>query len=196
MPKEETERSIKLSDLYVKAQDDLKFNGDKAWESIKLCITLSSTLITVTLGLLGAINYLSINFFIKALLIGGLIIFPIMMKRIVNVSAKNFERECRRMYENMTILMKIEDELPERKDLSDSRNFKEETTYIPPEWKENNLFPTTDAYVKATMQRKDRFYSNMRPIFSILRVFSNVLLSITCVIVIIVITQGLCSLGI
>ena len=195
MSEEETEKSIELADLYAKAQDDLKFNGDKGWETIKLCITLSSTLITVILGLLGAINYLPINFFVKALLIVALIPLPIMMKIIVDVSKKNFHRECRRMYENMTILMKIEDELPERKDLSDNRNFKEETKYLPNEW-ENKPFPNTKAFVTAMMQGKDKFYSNMRPIFSILRVFSYLLLSITCIITIIVIALALCSLGV
>lgn len=190
MPKEETMNSIKLADLYAKAQDDLKFNGDKGWETIKLCITLSSTLITVIMGLLGAINYLPINLFVKALLIVALIPLPILMKIIVNISAKNFERECRRMYENMTILMKIEVELPERKDLSANRNFNEETRYIPGEW-EDGRFPNAKAFVTAMMQRKDKFYSNMSPIFSILRVSSYMLLSITCAIALIVISLAL-----
>jgi hypothetical protein len=201
MDKEETKKSIELGDLYAKAQDDLKFNGDKAWETIKLCITLSSMLITVILGLLGAINYFSINFFVKVLLIVALIPFPIMMKMIVDFLSKNFERECSRMYENMTILMKIEDELPERKDLSDSRNFMKETKYIPLKWEKDyispegkkNLFPNTEEFVKAMKQEKGKFYSNMRPIFSILRVFSYLLLSITCLIAIIVIAPALCS---
>ena len=194
MTKEETEKSIELSDLYTKAQDDLKYNGDKAWETIKLCITLSSMLITVILGLLEVINYFSINFSVKVILILALIIFPIMMIKIVDVSSKNFYRECSRMYENVTILMKIEDELPQRRDLSDNRNFKEEKDYIPKRWKEIR-FPKTDAFVDFMMddKKKDKFYSNMKPIFSILKIFSYVLLSIICIIAIIVIAKGLCS---
>ena len=43
------------------------------------------------------------------------------------------------MYENMPILMKIEDELPKRIDLSDNRNFKDEKEYIPDLWKNIDL---------------------------------------------------------
>ncbi len=201
MAKEETEKSIELSDLYAKAQDDLKYNGDKAWESIKLCITLFSTLITVTLGLLGAINYLPVGFFVKASLIVTLIIFPIMLIIIVDFLSKNFHRECRRMYENATILMKIEDELPQRKDLSDSRNFMNETKYIPYRWEKDyispeegkNLFSDTEDFVNKMMQKKDALYSNMKPIFSFFRVFSYVLLAIIFAIAVIIIAQGLWS---
>ena len=94
------------------------------------------------------------------------------------------------MYENMTILMKIEDELPERKDMSDNRNFKEEKKYIPNEWG-SKLFLNTEAFVNAMMEGKDKFYSSMKPIFSVLRIFSYILLSITCIIAIIVIILAL-----
>lgn len=184
--------SIEIGDLYTKAQDDLKFNGDKAWETIKFCVTLSSTLITVTVGLLGAINYLAIDGVIKAFLIVALIPLIIMMKRLVDVTEKNFERECRRTYKNLAILMKIEDELPQRKDLSGNRNFKQETKYIPLEW-EKNQFLTTEAYVTAMMQGKDKFYSNMRPIFPIFRRVSYVLLAIVSVIIIITVAPILQS---
>jgi hypothetical protein len=196
MTNEETEKPVELSDLYTKAQDDLEYNGDKAWESIKLCITLSSTLITITLGLLGAIDYLP-NYSVKASLIFVLIIFPIMMYYIVDVTSKNFDRECSRMYENVTILMKIEDELPERKDLS-NRNFTKENKYIPHRWEkdyispqgEKNLFSDTEEFVKKMMKKKDALYSNMKPIFSIFRAFSCVLLMLILAIFIIVLTQG------
>ena len=190
MAKEETEKPIELSDLYAKAQDDLKYNGDKAWESIKLCITLSSMMITVILGLLDAINYLSINPLVKVLLIVGLIPFPIMMERFVYFLSKNFSRECSRMYENVTILMKIEDELPQRRDLSEIRNFKDEKEYIPYKWKKTK-FPNTEAFVKAMMddKKKDKFYSNLKPIFSILRVVSYMLLLIIVAIIIIIIAK-------
>jgi ABC-type multidrug transport system fused ATPase/permease subunit len=198
MAKEETEKPIELSDLYDKAQDDLKYNGDKAWESIKLCTALSSTLITVTLGLLGAIDFLPINFIVKAVLILVLIIFPLMIKTIVTSLSKNFHRECRRMYENMTILMKIEDELPDRKDLSDSRNFTKEKKYIPHRWekdyisseKEKNLFSDTEDFVATLMEKKDALYSNMKPIFSILKGISYVLVLILISLAIIIIIQG------
>lgn len=171
--------SIEIGDLYRKAQDDVKFNGDKGWETIKFCLTLSSTLITLTVSLLGAINYLSINVVVKAFLTLSLILIMVMMKKLVDVTEKNFDRECRRMYENIAILMKIEDELPQRRDLRDNRNFKEEKEYIPDEWKKNQ-FLNTKAYVDAMMdgKKKDKFYSNMRPIFPIFRGLSYVVTAI------------------
>ena len=166
---------VQISDLYAKAQDDLKFNGDKAWESIKLSFTLSSALTTVIVSLLGFINYLSIDVIAKTLFMLIPILVAIIMKKFVDVTEKNFKRECRRMYENMAILMKIEDELPKRKDKSDDRNFKDETKYIPPEW-EKSKFSNTKQYVDEMMKQNDRFYSDMRPIFPTLRKVSYALM--------------------
>jgi hypothetical protein len=176
-------KSIKLGDLYTKAQDDLKYNGDKAWETIKLCITLFSTLLTAFLGLLTAINFLGKSLVFVLIPIP----FPIMMIIIVYFLSKNFERECSRMYENVTILMKIEDELPHRKDLREERNFKEENDYIPKKWKEIQ-YSDTEEFVKVMMdnKKKDSFFSNLKAIFSILLGFSCVLLLITCIIAIII----------
>jgi hypothetical protein len=189
MEKEET-KSIELSDLYAKAQDDLKLNADKAWESIKLCITLSSLLITVVLGLLEAITYFSTNFPVKIVLIFALVPFPILMIKTVDFLSKNFKRECRRMYENITILMKIEDELPQRRDLGDTGNFNKEKEYFPDEWKKIKFLDTKE-YVDTMMQRKDKFYSNMKPLFSVLYACSYVLLSAICIIAVIVIVLAL-----
>lgn len=175
--------SIEIVDLYRKAQDDVKFNGDKAWETIKFCVSLLSTLITITVGLIGVINYLSIDVVVKALLTLSLISVIITMLKIVDVTEINFDRECRRMYESMAIIMKIEDELPLRKDLGD-RNFKQETEYIPDKWKKTR-FLSTKAYVNAMMERKDTLSSNMRRTFPIFRWLSYALLIIVIVIVII-----------
>jgi hypothetical protein len=184
--------SIKISDLYAKAQDDLKFNGDKAWETMKFSFTLSSALTTVIVSLLGVISYLSISVIAKAFFMLIPILVAIIMKEFVDVTEKNFERECRRMYENMTILMKIEDELPQRKDKSDNRNFRDETKYIPLEW-EKCKFSTTKQYVDEMMRQNDRFYSNMRPIFSILRKVSYALIAIVFGIIFITVEPILCS---
>ena len=94
------------------------------------------------------------------------------------------------MYENMPILMKIQDELPKRIDLSDNRNFKDEKEYIPDLWKKHR-FTDTDAFIKAMMEEKDKFYSDMKPIFSRLKVISYVLVLILVSIAIIIMAQGL-----
>jgi hypothetical protein len=168
--------NIEIGDLYKKAQGDVEYQGDKGWETIKFCVTISSTLITATVGLLTVINYLPINVVIKPVLMLLLVPIMVIMERIVKVTKKNFNRECRRMYENITILMKIEDELPQRKDFKANRNFKEEKEYIPQDWKKMQ-YSNTDEYVKSWMGDKKRptFYSSMSPIFSLFQVISYVI---------------------
>jgi len=181
---------IEVVDLYKKAQEDTKFNADKGWETVKFSATLSSTLITVTLGLLGVINYLAISPFVKAFLTGTLVIFPIMMGKIIGVAQKNFERECERMYEAIATLMKIEEELPQRVNLNKAIHFREEPTYINPRWNENK-YSKTDAYIKDMMLKSDKFHSSIKPIFSIFRIISNVLLGIVSFIFVMTIVQSL-----
>jgi hypothetical protein len=183
---------IEIVNLYTKAYDDQKSHADNAWETIKFNITLSSTLITVTLSLLGAINYLAINAVVKAFLTGALILFPIIMKEIVDVGEKNFKRECKRMCEATAILMKIEEEFPQRKGLSENNHFYKDDKYTPRKW-DSIKYPTTEKYIEAMMQTRDTFYSSMRPIFPIFRCLSYLLLSIIGIIVIMTIAPVLCS---
>ncbi len=173
--------SIQTGDIYKKAHDDMKFNADKAWETIKFCTAISSTLITVTVSLLGAINYLAINVVVKAILTGTLIMFPIMIMKIVNVAKENYQRECNRMYQSIAILMKIEEELPKRVHLSKDSHFTEEDRYTPREWDETK-YPTTRKFIDAMMKESDKFHSSMIPIFSVLLIASYVLLLIVSVI--------------
>jgi cytochrome c biogenesis protein CcdA len=82
--------------------------------------------------------------------------------------------------------MRIEDELPRRRDSSVKRNFEKENDYIPKKWKEIH-YSDTDEFVNAMINnKKDKFFSNLKLIFSILLVFSCGLLLITCIITIIV----------
>ena len=74
-------------------------------------------------GLLGAINYLSITPVVKVFLMAALIAFPIINLRIVSVTENNFRRECKRMYAALAIVMKIENMLPNRKELDQRRFF-------------------------------------------------------------------------
>jgi len=99
-----------------------------------------------------------------------------MIMKIVHVAEENFQRECNRMYESVAILMKIEEELPKRVHLKDS-HFTEENTYTPRKWDETK-YPTTRKFIDAMMNESDKFHSSMRPVFSVLRLASYVLLSI------------------
>ncbi|MEM3616616.1 MAG: hypothetical protein QXJ31_01715 [Candidatus Bathyarchaeia archaeon] len=170
----------------------MKFNGERAWETMKLSLTLSSALTTVIVSLLGVINYLPIDGFTKAFSMLVPLLVGIIMKEFVNVAERNFERECRRMYENIAILMKIEAELPSRKDKRDDRNFKEETNYLPLAW-EKCKFSNTEQFVDEMLKRNNSFYSSMKPIFSILRKVAYLLMAIVCSIILITIVSTLSS---
>ncbi len=165
--------NITKRELYSKAQDDLKFNGDKAWETIKFTVTLASAIIAAIVGLIGVVYSLT-DVVSKSVLLIALIFVAFTLNKIVDFAEKNFERECRRMYENMTILMKLENELPPRGNKS---NFEREDYYIPEEWRKEQYSDTND-FVKKMMQGRDRFYSNMKPLFTYLRRLSYILMVI------------------
>jgi hypothetical protein len=179
---------IQIVDLYKKEYDYVKFNADKAWETIKFCTTIVTTLITVTVSLLGAINYLTISPIVKVFLMVALVAFPIISLKVIGVTEKNFERELRRMYEALTIIMKIEAYLPLRKDVKVNRVFGKENTFIPPEWEENK-YPTTKGYIDAMIKADNKFYSSMKPIFSVFRIVSALVLGLIVSIILVVLIQ-------
>jgi len=175
---------ITKKELYSKAQDDLKFNGDKAWETIKFTVTLSSAIIAAIVGLIGVVISLT-DLTSKIVLLVGLILVAIMLKEIVDFAERNFERECKRMYENMTILMKLENELPPRE--NKMNNFEKEDYYIPEKWR-TERYSDTDDFVNK-MLKEDRFYSNMKPLFTNLRRLSYILMAIVIAVLIITIVN-------
>ncbi len=164
---------MNVTELYKKTQEDKKINADKAWETIKFSVTILSTLVTVTIALIGAINYLAIDPSVKPVFVSSTVLIPILMAVIVRIVGKNFERECIRMYESMAILMKIEEELPKRNVLAGS-NFWEED-YFPSYWKEPKYI-NTQKYIESMMGDSKKFYSSMKPIFSIFGLISLLLI--------------------
>jgi hypothetical protein len=176
---------IQIVDLYKKEYDYIKFNADKAWETIKFCTTIVSTLITVTVSLLGAINYLTISPLVKVFLMIALIAFPIINLKIIAVNEKNFERESRRMYQAATVVMKIEATLPQRKNLKETAVFGKENTFTPPEWEEKK-YSTTKEFIETMVKTDNKFYSSMKPIFSVLRLVSFLVLTLMVLVIFIV----------
>ena len=174
--------NLELLELYKKAQDDKKFNADKAWETIKFRTTILSTFITVTLGLLSLINSLGINAVLKSFLTAVLVIFPVIMLEIISVGETNFKRECERMYEAITIMMKIEDTFPSRGELNQHNRFPDEDKYLPRRYEEEREemgnWKNTEEYVNDMLSSPHHFYRNMKRIFPIFRDVSYFLLSI------------------
>lgn len=80
--------SLDIDSFYKKTQDDKKFNADKAWETVKFCVTFCSTLITASVGLLGVINFLVQDVIVKAFLILAVLPLPLLMLRTIRTSKK------------------------------------------------------------------------------------------------------------
>jgi hypothetical protein len=184
---------VGIDDLYRKAHDDMKFNADKAWETVKFHITLSSTLVTVTIGLFGFVNSLSVHAAIKTALTGALVLFPIIMLRIISVGKSNFERECSRMYEAIATVMKIEEKLPSREKLNSQNVLFGEDKFIPKRYEEERKkknWKDTDEFIKDMLTGShDNFYRNMRRIFPVFAIVSYFLLAMVSVSFLILLTS-------
>jgi hypothetical protein len=144
--------AIAVSDLYIKAQRDVEFQEEKGWETIKFFLTFSSTLFTVTLGLFFAIQYFKLGSAMTSGLSLSLILIMIILVIFSKISEVNFARECKRMYENIAIIMKIEDEFGRR---IKRAVLKEEAYYIPDTWKQTKQDTTRD-FVRSVMTPKQK----------------------------------------
>jgi len=110
------------------------------------------------------------------------------MLGIVRIGSKNFDRQCRRMYNEATIIMKLEERfgvLGERAEKI-RRHFPKEEKYVPTDWE--NTWDTTKEYRDKMMSKNDAFYSNMSPIFKIFWWLSWALVSLIFVLILLHLT--------
>jgi len=159
-------------EFYKKAHNDQTFFAEKAWETIKLHILLSSSLISITVGTLVLMHTSEVFFRFGAkeriILIGSLLILPITMILILYIGFRNFSRECRRMYEQASILMKLEEKFgfSVEKRAKERKQFLKDETYVPERYLEK-IWDSSSEFIKDVMLRKDTLYGNMSPIFKI-----------------------------
>ena len=168
-----------LRQLYNKAYDAKKFLAEKAWESVRFHSVLLSSLISVTIGALVLTNtsevfLTSLNGLARALLTLSLVILPFTMLRLVQRGVTNFERECRRMYEQVSVLIKLEEKFGFFKDRTEKEQFPEETGYFPPRYYQK--WTSSADFIKSVMSQKDSLYGHMGPIFDIFKVSSYALM--------------------
>ena len=96
---------------------------------------------------------------------------------------ENFERECRRMYEQTSILIKLEEnfgfygERPQKR-----KTLPADKLYIPRRWLCDQS-QTDFQFVCNAMAKKDTLYGNMKPIFRIFQWLSVVLMIIIAVLI-------------
>lgn len=183
----ENETNNEWLELYKKTNAERKIFAEKAWETIKIHIVLLSSLISITIGTL-AVTHTSEIFLtlldekMKFLLNASLLILPIIMLRIIRTARLNFKRECKRMYEQISIIMKLEEKMGFLEERTENKQFKDDKGYFPKRYYDK--WDNSEKFVKDMMKRKDTIYRNMRQIFSIFEIISYVLISLVVLIAI------------
>ena len=179
-------------ELYKLTFGQERLLADKAWETIKFHILLSSSVISITIALLGYIQTLTLSEIIKMLLTGSVAILPYTMVRMLNMGSRNFRRECERLYEQITIRMKVEDKLDLRRERKEAEKklFPGDEKYIPARWDEKK-WQSSKQFVDDMLSclTRNNFYCIMRPIFSIFRIVSYFLMAIIGLILLTLIFQ-------
>lgn len=89
---------------------------------------------------------------------------------ILIVGNKNFKRECERIYEQIAILIKLEDKFGLYRNLKSELNIIKDKNIFPKRYFKNDQekgWNTTEDFIEYMMGRKNTLYSNMRNIFRI-----------------------------
>ncbi len=166
----------KLIELYKKTIKSQQFFAEKGWESIKFHILLSSSLVSITIGALVAMHTSSafneLGYGARGLLVLILVVLPSLMIAIIELGYKNFVRECKRMYEQSSIFLKLEEKLGfwEDRDEDKRKGFPNEEKYFPDRYREyftNEEWSNSEDFIKDIMSRKDTLFGIMKKIFII-----------------------------
>jgi len=170
------------------------FYAEKAWETIKFHILLSSSLISITVGAIALMHtsdvFINHGLLWKVLLVAMLSILPFTMLEILRVGSANFERECRRMCEQNSIIMKLEERFDLRAERTErefpeseihavwGKQFPEDKTYVPERYlqKWNSSCEFVEWYMNP--DRSDTFYGIMNRVFRIFNLASYGLIMI------------------
>lgn len=167
-------------EFYRKASNERQFFAEKAWETIKFHIVLASSLISITVGALSLMLtsevFLILPKIIKSLLTILVVILPITMLYVVGMGSRNFNRECKRMYEQISIIMKIEERLDLTQQRIKPKQFPRDTTYFPQRYDEK--WDNSCQFINTMMRRKDTLYGIMRGIFTLFKSVSWTLIAI------------------
>lgn len=151
---------------YQRIIKNFERNAISAWETVKLLVVLSSSIISITLGANFLMQtsewFLKQSIIMKSFLTGSTIILPGIMLIMLDTGKNNFTRECKRMYEHLSILIKIEEKYGMRgyRNKEHIKQFPEDKKYIVKRfdeiWKNSEQFRD-----KLTSTERDSFYYNM-----------------------------------
>ena len=105
------------------------------------------------------------------------------MNKIVDYGKKNFRRECKRMFEFLTILIKLEEKhnITSAIRVALREQFTSDDSYVPKRFK-TKIFDTSENFIDSLVNEKkkgvnddDNFYRNMIPLFNTLENASGIL---------------------
>ena len=142
--------------------------GKTTWETIKLNTLLSSALTSLSVYAIiyfyQSLQNLTVqdNILIRLLLM----IIPILLFIINEKGQINYKRQCRRMYEMTSIVIKIEAKMGLYEDRTEKEFFNKDEWYVPDYWKNLN-FSKSEDFVDYQMKKEDAFYQNMKWVFSL-----------------------------
>lgn len=178
-----------LIEYYRKTWEHYEKNANYAWETIRLHTILSSSIISITIGTLSLLltseTFQNQHLLLQIVLIASISILPVLMWELLTIGKKNFERECTRMYEELAIMMKLEEQL--KINVERERGyiqFPEDKTYKPKRY--FTLWNNTESFIENMMNvDKENFYSRMSKLFNIFIMFAYVLLIIIASIIVI-----------
>lgn len=152
--------------------------ANNAWETIKLSAVLCSAL--VSLSAYSMIYLYTSESFSKLALVDQiavrafLIIIPVSIGFVSWMCQRNFRRQCKRLYTQASIVIKLEEDLGLYAKRATIKNFKNDQWYLPDDWKDL-CFSTSRKFVDHWMNEKDGFYQNMKLLFTIFIITSIVM---------------------
>jgi hypothetical protein len=172
-------------EFYKKTYNMFRENAQYSWDYIKFYTLTASAYIgitfTITVAILTNESLMTNTRHIAGLFIIALVILPILMYFIINIGENQFDKECNNLYEQLAIVMKIEEQngFRSKRELNENSIFHCDKYYVPNRWiKKEADWNTSEEFIKSMKEDKTSFYNRSLKLFNYLRFFSIVLVFI------------------
>lgn len=179
----------KLMELYGNFESNAKFVVDRIWESVKFFTTITSALLTISIGIYGSEkiqNSLNIDPNLKSLVFAAI---PCIVIMISYIGIMNLKREYKRFLEWIVVIQKTEETLGLHKEFQ-TKIFSQDK-YLLPDHFVNIRYNQSEAFIENGLKKKDSLYYN----FKMLHI-AFIVISIIISILILVGPLNLCAKGI
>jgi len=160
-------------ELHRHFSENWDYRSNSTWETVKLNTALSSALTSLATY---SIIYLYTNSFFwetsqfttieRNVVRTSLLLIPVILLIVNIMSYRNFKRQCKRMYDTLSVIIKIQEMMGLYDERSRKEKFPEDKWYVPNYWK-SLCFSTSKDFVEDSMKNRDRYYKNMLWLFRI-----------------------------